>query len=185
VKKRVMQIVMVTAALGLCSLLLFLTGCSERENAAEPVHATSWSPPINQSMGTGLSGNALQDEAARTIHLYAPNTSVKYGESRPYPVLYLLHDYGADHFQFETFNLGEILGNLVDAGEIKPMLVATIQATDLYGLGMYANSSVAGRYEDLIVPELISYIERQFAVHTDGGRNARAISGVGFGGRPP
>lgn len=183
-KKRVIQTILVLVALGLCSGVLFLAGCSERENPVDSVQEGTAFYRWNQSLGRpSLQGNALRDEPARTVYVYSPDENLMPGTSRPYPVLYLLHDYGSNHNQFEMFNLGEILGDLTASGEIKPMLVVTIEATDLYGLGMYANSSVAGNYEDLIAPELVEQIDRVFAVHTAGGRNARAIGGIGFGGQ--
>lgn len=182
-KKRAIQTVSVLAALVICAMALFLAGCGQRENPVESGQA-ELGFRFGQSVGmNSLAGNSLRDVPSRTIYVYAPHEKLKRGESVPFPVLYLLHDYGADHNQFEMYNIGEMIADLMASGEIEPMLVVTIEATDLYGLGMYANSSVCGNYEDLIVPELIDLIDRQFAVHTAAGRDARAIGGIGFGGQ--
>ncbi len=181
--KRVIKVISVLVALVLCATALFLAGCGQRENPIEPEQVEPWYR-IGQSLGmVSLEDNALQDVKARVNYVYSPVPTLQQFSSRPYPVLYLLHDYGADHNQFDIYNIKEIIADLVASGEIKPMLVVTIEATDLYGLGMYANSSVCGNYEDLIVPELIDRIESVYPVHTEAGRDARAIGGIGFGGQ--
>jgi S-formylglutathione hydrolase FrmB len=177
------KVISISMALALCVTTIFLAGCGQRENTVEPEQAVVgflWNQALNRP---SLVGNSLRDVPSRTIYIYAPDEDLMRGESEPYPVLYLLHDYGADHHQFEIYNLLEIIADLSAAGEIEPMLVVIIEATNLYGLGMYANSSVCGNYEDLIVPELVDQIDKEFAVHTEGGREARAIGGIGFGGQ--
>ena len=192
-KKRVLRFVSVMAAVVLFTTGMFLSGCGERENPVEPEFA-EFNPPTIQSLSftNSLEGYPLDPEGrerSRFISVYAPPGYAMRGEGRPYPVLYLLHDFGFDHNQFEIYNLSTLASDLLATGEIEPMLIITIDASNLFGLGMYANSSVCGNYEDLIFPDLVNQVddtEFGWNVHWKAGlngREARAIGGLGFGGQ--
>jgi len=179
-----MKAALVTTAVAVlvCTSVL-MTGCGQRENPVTPGFA-QFAPPYQQPLGfTSLEGNALRDGKSRIISVYTPPGYAKKGEGPPYPVLYLLHDFGYDHKQFEIYGLTTLANDLLAKGEIEPMLIVTVDASNRFGLGMYANSEVCGNYEDLIVPELIRLVEVNFNAHTEGGRQARAIGGLGFGGQ--
>lgn len=192
-KKRVLRFVSVMAAVVLFTTGMFLSGCGERENPVSTEFA-GFNMPSTQSLGftNSLEGYPLDpggEEVPRTVNVYLPPGYAMRGEDRPYPVLYLLHDFGFDNWQFEIYNLSTLVNDLLAKGEIKPMLIVTIDASNLFGLGMYANSSVCGNYEDLIFLELVGRVDdlaRGWNVHWKAGlngREARAIGGLGFGGQ--
>ena len=172
------------AAVLLLGAGVLITGCSDRTNPVTPGFA-QLAIPFTQAYGfeASLGNNALRDDPSRNICIYLPPGYGQPGEGRPYPVLYLLHDFGYDHTQFGMHGLYTLANDLLAKGEIKPMLIVTVDASNSFGLGMYANSEVCGNYEDMIVQELIRAIERTYNVHKSGGRLARAIGGLGFGGQ--
>ena len=168
-----------------------LSGCGERENPADPQFAEFRLPDTYSYRFTSLDSTSLQDgELGRTIYVYTPPGYIKGdpGQNRPYPVLYLLHDFGGDHNQFETYNLSTLADDLITKGEIKPMIIVTANASNMFGLLMYADGSPGGDYESMIVPELIgrAIAVGGYKLHTEAGlngRDARAIGGLGFGGQ--
>jgi len=189
VKTRIQQFLFVMAALaGLLVIGMVLPGCSERENPVEPDLVADADSLFRQPYHfNNLEGNALKDEVSRFIYVYAPPGYAPIGQGGPSPVLYLLHDFGYDQNQFEIYNLGEMANNMMGQGELAPMIIVIVDASNLFGLGMYANSHVAGNYEDMIVPELLFAIEEAsgaYNTHTRvAGKAARAIGGIGFGGQ--
>jgi len=169
------------AAAVLLIMAIFPSGCGERENPVEPELAEI-SLPYTYAYGTSiLQSNALRDNPSRDITISTPPGYESGG--RPYPVLYLLHDFNHNNLQFEIYKLHRLANQMVLDGEIEPMLIVTANATNRFGGSMYANSAVCGQYEDLMVAELMQEIDESFDTHTRAGRDARAIGGLGFGGQ--
>ncbi len=177
--------------LGLLCAGLMLAGCSERENPMDPDEVDlSAAEPVIQSMdfGASLAGFPLDPQDQRTsriIRVYTPPEHEGRGQGPKYPVLYLLHDHGFDERQFDFYGLTRMAHEMILRGEIKPMIIVMVDASNIFGLGMYANSFMAGDYEDLIYPDLVTQIDegRSFDSHVLGGSSARAIGGIGFGGQ--
>jgi len=189
VKTRIQQLLFVMAALiGLLVIGIGLSGCSDRANPAEPDLVADADSLFRQPYHfNNLAGNALKDAVSRFIYVYAPPGYAPIGEGAPSPVLYLLHDFGYDQNQFEIYNLGEMANKMMTQGELAPMIIVIVDASNLFGLGMYANSSVAGNYENMIVPELLFAVEEASGAYNTharvAGKDARAIGGIGFGGQ--
>ncbi len=185
------NIIVMIAGLGLLFAMLLLAGCGERENPLDPEPVDlSGATPMVQSMnfGSSLAGFPLDPEdqrQSRVIRVYTPPEHEGAGMGPRFPVLYLLHDHGSDERQFDFYGLSQMAHDMIVTGEIKPMIIVTMDAANMFGLGMYANSSVAGHYEDLIYPDLVNQIDEgvSFDTHILGGANARAIGGIGFGGQ--
>ncbi len=168
----------------LLTAAVFLVGCGDRENPVDS-KAREYRVPTRQPINApALNGNQLQESSSRVTYVYEPPGHVAFDIGPRFPVLYLLHDYGFDYQQFEIFDMYSLVDDLIARGEIEPMLIVTIDASTLYGLGMYTNSRICGNHEDLILVDLIENTElRTYNVHTRAGAAARAIGGIGFGGQ--
>ncbi|GAB4314660.1 MAG: alpha/beta hydrolase-fold protein [Candidatus Zixiibacteriota bacterium] len=162
-----------------------LGGCSSRENptmVVDPLETSAFRAPIQFS---SLRYNQVGDPASRIVTVYWASEVPPSQNQRPFPVLYLLHDFDGDGEYFGRYNLQGILEEMFEAGEIGRMLVVTVGAENSFGGSYYRNSVSSGDYADLI-GETINFIEKvQFPgrVYTSQvGADARAIGGHGMGG---
>lgn len=109
-----------------------------------------------------------------------------------YPVLYLLHGGGGDEEAWPTLGVApNILDNLINAGQAKPMIVVmtngnpnqaaanvitpVIPASDLPVGGMGSML-----FEKSLVADVIPYIENHFRVKKN--KESRALTGLSMGG---
>jgi MYXO-CTERM domain-containing protein len=99
-----------------------------------------------------------------------------YSEAQQYPALYLLHGIGGN--ENEWYQGGGvphyILDNLLAENKIKPMVVVLPKA------GIANDFASFGAFEDVLVNDLIPYIEANYSVIPT--REARAIAGLSMGG---
>jgi S-formylglutathione hydrolase FrmB len=162
-----------------------LISCSQHDN-----------PLVHQTVGTGRSSGtgiyaftaqlnrfSANDKQTRVIDIAYASDEDLFTPQAPFPVLYLLHDFGGDAQFYERYGLQDILDDMYAKGEIGRMLVVTVDASSYFGGAYYRNSATSGKYEDMITA-LVNYIENSgtFHVHSRGGRAARAIGGFGMGG---
>lgn len=101
-------------------------------------------------------------------------TSYHSGGQR-YPVVYVLHGLFEGAGFWEGRGLSTILENLRQSGEVPELLVVAVDG----GNSFFANSSL-GRYEDLVVRDLVAHVESAYRVQ--GAREGRALLGVSMGG---
>jgi len=104
---------------------------------------------------------------------------------RRYPVIYLLHGFAADHRAFmkgayQNLNVRISMDSLVHAGVVKEMIVVTPNARDAYDGSFYTNSPTTGNWEDFIVHDLVSFVDKHY--RTIPKRSARGITGHSMGG---
>lgn len=123
--------------------------------------------------------------------LIPPDTDFVYGDTIAgtyYPVVYLLHGFGGTDTYFKgLYDVGEILDEMIAAGQIKPMIVATPNAINNLGGSFYTNSpdfgtgqSYAGRMQDFVTDEVTHVVDSVFNTYED--RNHRGIAGHSMGG---
>ncbi|MDT7847539.1 alpha/beta hydrolase-fold protein [Streptomyces justiciae] len=106
--------------------------------------------------------------------LYTPP---KYDAKRakPYPTFYLSHGGGENHMGWSTQgNMANILDNLINAGEIQPMVVVMPNATG------YASSSQDALHRADLVQRIVPWVEAHYNVST--AASDRAYSGLSAGG---
>jgi S-formylglutathione hydrolase FrmB len=125
-----------------------------------------------------------------SVHTFPPETLWVYGDTALgvyYPVLYLLHGYGGNHNYFKgLYDLADIMDELINSGQIDPMIVVTPNATNNLGGSFYTNSpeisgqSYAGRMQDFITDEVVRIIDSVY--NTIPTRQMRGISGHSMGG---
>lgn len=124
----------------------------------------------------------------RRMYVYTPPG---YADgNQKYPVLYLLHGAGGDEDAWTTLGRTPyILDNLIAAGKALPMIVvmtngnAWAAAAPGEAPAMAAPAdrmSLAGKFEESLVKDVIPFIEKNYRVLTDPGH--RAIAGLSMGG---
>lgn len=116
-----------------------------------------------------------------------------------YPVLYLLHRWGADERQWtERLRVHEVADRLISSGEVPPFLIVMPQGHKSFFLNAAAPEgdytailesdpvffkdalTGCGNYEDYMLEEVIPHVEATYRVLAD--REHRAIGGVSMGG---
>ena len=124
-----------------------------------------------------LEGNLLGDSADRGVAVYLPPG---YDEepTRLYPVVYNLAGFGGVHDAEAEWYAPELSAHM-SAGTIRPMIVVFIDGTNHLGGSNYANSSVAGGWEDFVAVELVEYIDAQY--RTIPAASSRGLSGYSMG----
>jgi S-formylglutathione hydrolase FrmB len=187
---------MTVIALGVA---IVVSGCGKRQNpVADPVigdQGTIWTAALDfgptgsgqlPAAGTGLT---LSESPLRVSKAYRPPGYRERGQGRPYPVLYLLLDFGGnglpsalvdEDYYFEV-GLRQIADSMINAGVILPMVVATVDLYNAYGGSWYTSNGVQGSYEDALL-EFVQYVDTGLNVYREEGRLSRAIGGVGMGG---
>ena len=124
----------------------------------------------------------------RRMYVYTPPG---YADgNQKYPVLYLLHGAGGDEDAWTTLGRTPyILDNLIAAGKALPMIVvmtngnawAAAAPGDAPAMAAPADRmSLAGKFEESLVKDVIPFIEKNYRVQTDPGH--RAIAGLSMGG---
>ncbi|MDO8500976.1 MAG: alpha/beta hydrolase-fold protein [Gemmatimonadaceae bacterium] len=131
-----------------------------------------------------LRANLLGDPDRREVTVYLPPSYSKRPAKR-YPVVYLLHGFAADHRAFmrgayQNLNIRLSMDSLIRAGAVREMIVVTPNARDAYDGSFYANSVVTGNWEDFIVRDLVSYVDRKY--RTVRNRTGRGLAGHSMGG---
>lgn len=109
-------------------------------------------------------------------------------EERRYPVLYLLHGFNADYYLWTVgrfwlgkgWNITNVADSLIEAGEIKPMIIVMPSAHNKYGGSWYVNSGIMGDWDDFITIELVHEIDATFK--TIDNSSSRGIAGHSMGG---
>jgi enterochelin esterase family protein len=113
----------------------------------------------------------------RHINVYVPAEYEK-NPNKKYPVLYLLHGWGEDENGWSVQGqLGNIMDGLIASGKAVPMIIV-MPSGDIK-----TNSDVrtaSGNITDIIMKDLIPYIDKNFRTLTD--RDHRAMAGLSRGG---
>jgi enterochelin esterase-like enzyme len=104
-------------------------------------------------------------------------TPPDYDERRAnrYPTLYLNHGGGGNEMDWSTQGvLGNIMDNLIDVGEVQPMLVVMANAAG------YPTSADNAAFRSDLVNNIIPYVEKHY--HVSASPADRAFSGLSAGG---
>ena len=162
-----------------------LVQCTKRSNPVDVVKPQGRFYTIN-FFSNNVNGDYMNDPPYRNILVYTPPGYDTTGATR-YPALYLLHGYGGDDTYFKgLYNVGDILDDMINSGEIKPMIVVTPDANNQFGGGFYTNSpdvegrSFAGMMQDFVTNEVVHEVDSIFYTIPD--RHHRGISGHSMGG---
>lgn len=134
--------------------------------------------------GPSLAGNRLGDSPTRLASVYLPPSYATHPRRR-YPVVYLLHGFGADDRAFiagayQNLDIRISMDSLVRAGLVREMIIVTPNARNRFDGSFYSNSPATGNWEDFVVSDLIPFIDSHF--RTIARRGARGIAGHSMGG---
>jgi S-formylglutathione hydrolase len=134
--------------------------------------------------GASLVGNRLGDSPVRLVSVYLP-PSYSAHPRRRYPVVYLLHGFGADDRAFirgayQNLDIRISMDSLVRAGLVHEMIIVTPNARNRFDGSFYSNSPATGNWENFVVSDLIPFIDSHF--RTIASRRARGIAGHSMGG---
>lgn len=100
---------------------------------------------------------------------YNPN------RAKPYPTLYLSHGGGGNEMNWSTTGAaGNILDNLINTGEIQPIVVVMPNASG------YPESVQFEAYDQDLIKNMIPYVEKNY--HVSKSALDRAFSGLSMGG---
>jgi len=138
-----------------------------------------------------LEGNLLGDSPYRNVIIYLPpGYHDKENREKEYPVIYLLHGIDADYHLWTSgelwlgkgWSIADVADYLIEDSTIQPMLIVMPSARNRYSGSWYVNSEVAGGWEDFIVQDLISEIDKNYrTVKSPLGRGVAGHSMGGFG----
>ncbi|WP_053991569.1 esterase family protein [Mangrovimonas sp. TPBH4] len=150
-----------------------------------------------------LYGNFIGNSYVRKLQIYTPPGYKKNG-TKEYPVVYLLHGFPFSEKSFidesvwdEWINNPYLFSNeypdfpeegfrlwidsLISNGLIEPMIIVMPNAaTEPYGFSFYTNSILNGNFEDFIVDDLVSYMDKNYS--TIANPTGRAVVGHSQGG---
>jgi len=134
--------------------------------------------------GPSLAGNRLGDSPTRLASVYLP-PSYSTHPRRRYPVLYLLHGFGADDRAFiagayQNLDIRISMDSLVRAGLVHEMIIVTPNVRNRFDGSFYSNSPTTGKWEDFIVRDLIPFVDSHY--RTIPRRDARGVAGHSMGG---
>jgi enterochelin esterase-like enzyme len=97
------------------------------------------------------------------------------GRARPYPTLYLSHGGGENEMGWSTQGaLGNIMDNLINSGEIQPVVVVMPNAMG------YPESTLNEAYDKDLIANMVPFVEQRY--HVSKSAQDRAFSGLSLGG---
>jgi len=177
----------IIAVLVVVVCVCIFTACKDKEEDAVSYAAPSGfdKKKTGNTYGTltEKSYSSTTTGATRKCYVYTPPG---YDPNLTYPVMYLLHGIGGTHTEWLGGNPNEILSNLINAGEAKPMIVVmpNVRAmnpdnvpSDVYGS---ANVTAFNNFINDLKNDLMPFINNNY--HVSNERNKSAIAGLSMGG---
>ena len=179
---------------------LFFFGCSKRKNPAKPAVppaglVVSNTPQFENTLDADnnalILNNLRPEPEVRRVRVYLPSGYRPRGQGRPFPTLYLLHDFGiypdnlgnpaSNDAYFGFYELAPLLDRMIADSQIQPMIVVQADLPSyFYGGSFYTNSTSTARFFTAVDSFLVNYIDQTY--NTVFGRRSRAVSGHGMGG---
>ncbi|OGC85082.1 MAG: hypothetical protein A2W07_04230 [candidate division Zixibacteria bacterium RBG_16_43_9] len=164
-----MRKVFKTIFLGFLFLLIFF-GCGKRKNPLQMTVDQGGIFEISIDTAFTLINNVLGDPFGRTLLVYLP-PGYQEGVSKnyKYPVLILLHGFKENGSSYDHYyRIKTTADQMISSGEIQPMVIVMPDGSGRFGGSFFTNSvyedsSVfAGKYEDYVTRELLSWVLYDF-----------------------
>jgi S-formylglutathione hydrolase len=132
---------------------------------------------------TSLAANRYGDSPDREVLVYLP-PSYDSASAQRYPVVYLLHGFGATDRSwvsgYRGFSIPRSIDSLVAAGSVREMIVVMPNANTRLGGSFFTNSSATGNWDDLVARELVAYVDARY--RTMARAESRGLAGHSMGG---
>jgi len=128
-----------------------------------------------------LEKNVYGDSPNREVLVYLPASYATSTDKR-YPVIYLMHGYGATERGSWT-SLAPVkpaMDSLVRNGTVREMIVVMPNALTALGGGFYTNSASSGNWDDFIAKELVAFVDKKY--RTIARPESRGLAGHSMGG---
>lgn len=167
---------------------LLLASCAPAAPPAPAAAAASPAAPAGRGTvvhdtvrSRALRGNPLGDPADRHVAVYLP-PSYAADAARRYPAVYLLHGFDGDPSQWTggRMRVPEAMDSLVAAGAVREMVVVMPDGKNALGGSFFADSPATGRWEELLVREVVEHVDRRY--RTVRGAAGRGVAGWSMGG---
>jgi len=188
--KSVFIIYLPVLAVLVMSICIFIA-CNDEKNDPENTPIDYTTPSGFDSKKEGIIYGTLTEKsyfsattgATRKCYVYTPPG---YDPNVTYPVMYLLHGIGGTHTEWLGGKPNEILSNLIDSGNAKPMIVVmpNVRAmdpdkvpSDVYG---QVNVNAFNNFINDLKKDLMPFIKENYPVSDE--RNKCAIAGLSMGG---
>lgn len=132
-----------------------------------------------------LVGALLESHAVRRAVVYLP-PSYDEDDDRRYPVVVLLHSFGAGPEAwlgvsgYEGMNVARSLDAQFRGDPAGEFIVVMPDARTRFGGSWYVNSPATGRWTDFVARDLVAFVDRAFRTRAEPG--ARALVGQSMGG---
>ena len=131
-----------------------------------------------------LLGNPAGDPAERVLPVVLPAGAAA-GSGKRFPVIFVLAGYTSSARSFLNWHawtptFPERLDRLRATGAIGDLIAVFPDAFTIYGGSQYINSTATGRYEDMLVRDLVAWVDTTFPTIAD--PRHRAILGKSSGG---
>jgi len=133
-----------------------------------------------------LRDNPLGDPATRPLAVYTP-PGFDAGDSKRYPVLYVLHGYTGDVAAlvgarpWET-NVVQWADTLIRQAAMPPVLLALVDGFTRLGGSQYVDSIHNGDYATYTIRDAVGHVDRAYpTIAAEGGRAVLGKSSGGFG----
>src|SRR6266480_89412 len=138
--------------------------------------------------GPSLEKNLTGESPDRNVSIYLP-PSYETSPNRRYPVVYLLHGIGDTDKEFTLAWLkgndtwGTIQGLMnrgIIEGRFGELIIVMPDARTKMMACLYTNSSASGNWEDFVVKDLVTFVDRKY--RTLARSESRGIAGHSMGG---
>jgi enterochelin esterase-like enzyme len=152
--------------------------------AVATAHVPAQEAPAGQLVPDTFHSRALEhnlygDSPNRTMLVYLP-ASYTTSPAKRYPVVYLLHGFGATERVWVSLGVKPSMDSLVANGAVREMIIVMPNGRNVFDGSFYTNSASAGNWDDFIAKELVAYIDTKYRTLARPG--SRGLGGHSMGG---
>jgi Putative esterase len=134
---------------------------------------------LRQLKSESVANSKVGTDPIRHLAIYLPPDYDS--ETRRYPVIYFLSTpFGAYSDCFDKAKAGALFDASIAQGRIDRFILVSADMNTPLGCSWYVNSSATGNWDDLMVKEIVPYIDAHFRTLAD--RSSRGITGEFMGG---
>lgn len=169
-----------------CLIALAFTACSNR-GTNKPNGSVDENWGVISGTGAnhvypfpGLFYQPRNPNGFQLMSIYVPKEEFQGAD--PLPALVLLPPaFGSQDYYFER-GLYELAQDMIEKGEIEPMMIVCLASDRSFGSFFYGNSIVAGFYDSIMGTQLLDELAQFRGFQIKPGARFRGIGGIGIGG---